>query len=79
MVEAVLRKRGYHCIGMDELVNDYRQYWFSILSLFDNDVIKAEKYYKKWDVVKLVQMRTDKLAATFQEPDISIQDEYKKG
>ena len=78
MIKAVRKKHGYHNIELSELVTEYREYWFACLDLANGKHKKAMKLYKKSCVIKLNEMITDKLAREFQEPDISIQDEYKK-
>lgn len=78
MIRAVRKKHGYHNIELSELLTEYREYWFACLDLTDGKHKKALKLYKKSDVIEINKMITDKLAREFQEPDISIQDEYKK-
>ena len=77
MIKAVRKKHGYHNIELSELMTNYREYWFACLDLSNGKHKKALKYYE-YDIIEIMEMITDKLAREFQEPDISIQDEFAK-
>jgi len=76
MINAVRKKQGYKGFELSETMTEFQEYKFMCHRLSDLNFEKSKDYYENYDVVEIVQMLTEKLALTFEEPSPEIRKEY---